>query len=118
MLAEAAGVKKIVIACGKTDIRKGIDGLAQLIGTRYDLNPFEKDVLFLFYGSCGDRIRGLLWDRNGFLLLYKRLEDGSLSWPRTPQEAAELTREQYHMLMMGLNPLNPKIKDINPQKIF
>ena len=44
MLAEAAGVKKIIIACGRTDLRKGIDGLAQLIGTKYDLNPFEKDV--------------------------------------------------------------------------
>lgn len=38
MLAEAVDVKKIVIACGRTDLRKGVDGLAQLIGTRYDLN--------------------------------------------------------------------------------
>ena len=53
MLAEAGGVKKIIIACGRTDLRKGIDGLAQLIGTKYDLNPFEKDVLFLF---CGSRV--------------------------------------------------------------
>ena len=50
MLAEAAGVKRIILACGRTDLRKGIDGLAQLIGTKYDLNPFEKDVLFLFCG--------------------------------------------------------------------
>ena len=40
MLAEAAGVKKIVIACGRTDLRKSIDGLAQLISTGYYLNPF------------------------------------------------------------------------------
>lgn len=116
MLAEAAGVKKIIIACGRTDLRKGIDGLAQLIGTRYDLNPFEKDVLFLFCGSRSDRIRGLLWEGNGFLLLYKRLENGSFSWPRTPEEAAELTSEQYRMLMLGLNPLNSKIKDVDPRK--
>ncbi len=55
MLAEAAGVKKIVIACGRTDLRKSIDGLAQLISTGYDLNPFEKDVLFLFCGGKNDR---------------------------------------------------------------
>ena len=48
MLAEAAGISKIIIACGRTDLRKGIDGLAQLIGTKYDMNPFEKNVLFLF----------------------------------------------------------------------
>ncbi len=62
MLAEAAGVKKIIIACGRTDLRKGIDGLAQLIGTKYDLNPFEKDILFLFCGNRCDRIKGLLWE--------------------------------------------------------
>ena len=47
MLAEATGVTKIVIACGRTDLRKGIDGLAQLVGTKYNMNPFEKNVLFL-----------------------------------------------------------------------
>ena len=65
MLAEAAGVKKIIIACGRTDLRKGIDGLAQLIGTKYDLNPFEKDILFLFCGNRCDRIKGLLWVGDG-----------------------------------------------------
>ena len=54
----------------------------------------------------------------GFLLLYKRFEDGRLSWPRTTQEAADLTEEQYRYLMMGLNPLDPKIKDVNPKKIY
>ena len=115
MLAEAAGIKKIIIACGRTDLRKGIDGLAQLIGTKYALNPFEKDILFLFCGNRCDRIKGLLWEGDGFLLLYKRLESGSFSWPRTPAEAAELTMEQYHMLMMGLNPLRPKIREVHPK---
>lgn len=118
MLAEAAGVKKIIIACGRTDLRKGIDGLAQLIGTKYDLNPFEKDILFLFCGNRCDRIKGLLWEGDGFLLLYKRIESGSFSWPRTPAEAAKLTMEQYRMLMMGLNPLKPKIREVHPQKAF
>ena len=118
MLAEAVGVSKIIIACGRTDLRKGIDGLAQLVGTKYDMNPFEKNVLFLFCGGRGDRIKGLLWEGNGFLLLYKRLEDGSFSWPRTPEEAMQLTREQYEMLMMGLNSVRPKIREVNPQKVF
>ena len=118
MLAEAAGVSKIIIACGRTDLRKGIDGLAQLIGTKYDMNPFEKNVLFLFCGGRGDRIKGLLWEGNGFLLLYKRLEDGSFSWFCISEEAMQLTREQYEMLMMGLNPVRPKIRDVNPQKVF
>ena len=54
---------------------------------------------------------------SGFLLLYKRFEAGSLTWPRTEQEAAELTEEQFHYLMLGLNPLDPKIKEISPKKV-
>ena len=57
----------------------------------------------------------LLWMGDGFLLLYKRFEAGSLSWPRTTQEAAELTEEQFNYLMLGLNPLDPKIKEIHPK---
>ncbi|WP_262064851.1 MULTISPECIES: IS66 family insertion sequence element accessory protein TnpB [Lachnospiraceae] len=91
--------------------------MAQIVGARYDLNPFEKGTLFLFCGRRSDRMKGLLWMGNGFLLLYKRFEDGSLSWPRTQEEAVELTEEQFHHLMLGLNPVNPKIKEVNPSKI-
>lgn len=118
MLAEAAGVSRIIIACGRTDLRRGIDGLARIVGSKYKLNPFEKNVLFLFCGCRADRIKGLLWEGDGFLLLYKRLEDGAFSWPRTPEEAAELTREQHEMLMMGLNPIDPKIKQVSPQRVY
>ena len=64
------------------------------------------------------QIKGLLWEGTGFLLLYKRLEDGSFSWPRTPEEAAELTRDQYQMLMQGLNPIVPKIKEVHPKHVL
>ena len=47
MLAEAIGVKRIFIVCGRTDLRRGIDGLTRIIGAQYNLNPFEKNVLFL-----------------------------------------------------------------------
>ncbi len=56
---EATGIQKIILAVGYTDLRKGVDSLAQLVGTNreYDLNPFEKDVLFLFCGRRTDRIK-------------------------------------------------------------
>ena len=116
MLEDAAGIRRVVLACGHVDLRKGIDGLSMIIGNKYHQNPFEKGTLFLFCGRRADRIKGLLWMGNGFLLLYKRLESGSLSWPRTTEEAADLTEEQYHYLMLGLNPLDPKIKDVSPKK--
>lgn len=118
MLEDAAGIRRVVLACGAVDLRKGIDGLAMIIGDKYKQNPFEKGTLFLFCGRRTDRIKGLLWQGTGFLLLYKRLEDGRLSWPRTTEEAAELTEEQFNYLMLGLNPLDPKIKDVNPSKIY
>ena len=128
MLEDAGGIRRVVLACGTVDLRKGIDGLATIIGDKYGQNPFEKGTLFLFCGKRSDRCKGLLWMGTGFLLLYKRFEgflllykrfeDGKLSWPRTTQEAAELTEEQYHYLMMGLNPLDPRIKDVNPSEVY
>lgn len=118
MLEDAAGIRRVVLACGAVDLRKGIDGLAMIIGDKYKQNPFEKGTLFLFCGQRSDRIKGLLWQGTGFLLLYKRLEDGRFSWPRTTQEAAELTEEQFNYLMLGLNPLEPRIRDVNPTKIY
>lgn len=90
MLEDAAGIRRVVLACGTVDLRKGIDGLATIIGDKYGQNPFEKGTLFLFCGKRSDRCKGLLWMGTGFLLLYKRFEAGRLSWPRNIQEAADL----------------------------
>ena len=111
-------ITRVVLACGTVDLRKGIDSLSMIIGDKYKQNPFEKGTLFLFCGRRSDRIKGLLWMGDGFLPLYKRLEAGSLSWPRTTEEAADLTEEQFNYLMLGLNPLDLKIKDVTPQKPF
>jgi transposase len=116
MLEDVAKIRRVVLACGTVDLRKGIDGLSMIIGNKYHQNPFEKGTLFLFCGRRSNRIKGLLWMGDGFLLLYKRFEDGSLSWPRTTEEAADLTEDQFNYLMLGLNPLDPKIKDVTPEK--
>lgn len=118
MLENVAKINRVVLACGTVDLRKGIDGLSMIIGDKYKQNPFEKGTLFLFCGRRSDRIKGLLWMGDGFLLLYKRIESGSLSWPRTTEDAADLTEEQFDYLMLGLNPLDPKIKDVTPQNPF
>ena len=109
MLEDAAGIRRVVL---------GIDGLAMIIGDQYGQNPFEKGTLFLFCGKRSDRCKGLLWMGTGFLLLYKRFENGRMSWPRDTQEAADLTEEQFHYLMMGLNPLDLRVKEVAPGKIY
>ena len=51
MLNDATGFEKIYITCGRTDLRRGIDGLASIIKYNFKLDPFQKNVLFLFF--CG-----------------------------------------------------------------
>lgn len=88
---------------GYTDLRYGVDGLAKIVQHGYDLNPFQKYILFLFCGRKSDRIKGLVWEGDGFLLLYKRLEDGRFQWPRDRQELAAITPEQLRNLTSGLS---------------
>ena len=51
MLEDAAGIRRVVFACGTVDLRKGID--ATIIGDKYGRNPFEKGTLFLFCSNAG-----------------------------------------------------------------
>ena len=101
MLSDFTGADKVYLACGYTDLRLGIDGLAALVKQRFSLDPLE-NCLFLFCGRRSDRIKALLWEGDGFLLLYKRLDNGAFRWPRSAKEALELTEGQYRMLMQGL----------------
>lgn len=107
MLNNASGFRQVYVACGYTDLRRGIDGLAKIIHGTFQLDPFQEGILFLFCGRRSDRIKGLLWEGDGFLLLYKRLEAGAFQWPRNQKEALAITPQQYTWLMQGLS-LEPK----------
>ena len=67
MLNDGSGFKKVYLATGFTDLRRGIDGLARIIRFQFQLDPYDKNTLFLFCGKRTDRIKGLLWEGNGFL---------------------------------------------------
>ena len=88
MLNDFTGADKVYIACGYTDLRKGIDGLATMVQQQFELDPFT-NTLFLFCGRKRDRIKGLYWERDGFILLYKRLEQGAYQWPRAEDRTAQ-----------------------------
>ncbi|MBQ6042939.1 MAG: IS66 family insertion sequence element accessory protein TnpB [Clostridia bacterium] len=105
MLSEISGFEEIYIACGRSDLRKGIDGLATLVKEKFNLSPFQKNVLFLFCGGRQDRFKGLVWEGDGFVLLYKRIEAGRLRWPRNQEEAAKISLEQYQDLLSGFTIL-------------
>ena len=105
------------MACGRTDLRLGIDGLCAAVRHQLGLDPFQKNVLFMFCGRSPTKIKCLVWEGDGFLLLYKRLQDGRYQWPRTTQEVREMSQEQFEWLMSGL-PIEPSIRKIKPKNML
>jgi len=109
MLNDAREFTDIYIACGYTDLRYGIDGLINVVREHFGLDPFRTDTIFLFCGRRCDRIKALVWEKDGFLLLYKRLENGKFQWPRSADEVQKLTPQQYRWLMEGLSIHQKKV---------
>ena len=114
MLNDATCFKKIFIVTGYTDLRSGIDRLADTIRSYLGEDAIEADTLYLFCGRRTDRIKGLVWEEDGFLLIYKRLEAGTFQWPRSEAEARNITSEQYHLLMSGYS-IAPSVHKIDPK---
>ena len=72
MLFDPSKIKNVYVACGYTDMRKQIDGLAAIVELQYK-REFDAESIFLFCGKKPDRIKALCWDGSGYVLLYKRL---------------------------------------------
>lgn len=75
MLGDISKAEHIYIAAGYTDMRKAIDVLSTLVQQNFELDPFS-NVLFLFCWRGSSKIKALHWEGDGFVLLYKRLENG------------------------------------------
>lgn len=100
--ADPSGFKKVYLSMGFTDLRRGIDGQVAIIRFQFHLDSYDKNTLFLFCGRRSDRIKAFLWEGDGFLLMYKRLDNGAFRWPRSADEAMAITADQYRMQMQGL----------------
>lgn len=112
MLNNATGLKRIILITGYSDLRKGVEGLAGLVKFEYGMDPFEENVLFLFCGRQACKLKGLIWEGDGFLLLSKRLEaSGRYNWPRNRSEALQLSKEQFSWLMKGME-IEPGIQPV------
>lgn len=82
-------------------MRKSIDGLAAIVQQQFNLDPFS-NTLFLFCGKHRNKMKALLWEGDGFVLLYKRLENGFFKWPRTEADLKPISWQQFRWLMEGL----------------
>ena len=100
MLGELSGVAKIFIITGRTDMRKSFDGLMAIIRDTYKLDPYA-NALYLFCGRDSRKLKALHYDKDGFVLYQKRLdENGRFQWPRNASEARLLTRQEFRWLMV------------------
>ncbi len=99
----------IYIACGTTDMRKGIHGLSCIVAEKFDLDVFSNS-LFLFCGKNRKYFKALSWDRNGFEMYYKRLSEcgATFKWPRNADEVRDITKEQLIQLYEGFAIEPPK----------
>ena len=109
MLADITKVENIYMVCGYTDMRKSIDGLCAIIASQLKEEP-RRHTLYMFCGKRCDRIKVLLREPDGFVLLYKRLDvvQGRYRWPRNKAEVKPITWQQFDWLMSGLEIEQPK----------
>lgn len=85
------------------DMRKSIDGLASLVEQEMALSPFG-EALFVFCNRARDKIKLLCWERNGFIVWYKRLEKQRFQWlSHASGEAVTLSGEELNWLLDGFD---------------
>jgi len=92
----------VYLACGATDMRKSIDGLAAIVQEQFALSPFSS-ALFVFCNRRRDKLKILHWDHAGFWLYYRRLERGSFQWPAGGTTPLRLTQRELRWLLDGLS---------------
>lgn len=95
---------RVHLAAEPIDLRRGHDGLVAIVRSEWGLNPFDGH-LFVFLGRRLDRVKILVWDRNGFVLYYKRLSQGRFRMPKIPAnvDRVELDSTTLAMLLDGID---------------
>lgn len=95
---------RIWLCTGPTDMRRGFDRLAEQAHTVTRQDP-QSGHLFLFRSRSGDRLKALHWDKDGYILWYKRLEEGTFKLPKTSpgQSSVELRASELAMILDGID---------------
>ena len=116
MLGDISGISKIYCITGRTDMRRSIDGLMAIIRDTYQMDPYA-NALYLFCGRRRNTLKALYFDKDGFCLLYKRLDsNGKFQWPRNASEVRPLTRQEFSWMMEGLSIVEMQASRIEEQE--
>jgi len=108
---------KVYASLETLDFRRGLNGLLTLIQATFGHAP-QDDYLFLFCDSSRKKIKAVFWDKNGFMLLYKRLEVGKFQFPKIREGKIQLNRLQLECLLSGMNFIVPKCDKPNEYSVF
>jgi transposase len=93
---------RIYVAVGATDMRKGFNGLDGLIRERLKCDPTSGHI-FLFANARRDRLKLVFFDGSGLWVCSKRMEGGRLHWPESEGDKVQLSREQFALLIGGID---------------
>lgn len=96
------------------DFRKQMDGLIQIVAGEMGKTPNDGSV-YVFRNRSGDKLKLVMWDRNGFWLGYKRLETGRFDFPKDEAGEVRLNWEQMYLLVSGL-PMS-KLRVLKTEKV-
>ena len=101
MIVPPAGVR-VLIATRPVDFRRGADGLAAVVQTVLRQDPFS-GTIFVFRCKRADRVKLLVWDGSGLVLIWKRLESSGFKWPPVTDGVMRLSAAQLAALLEGLD---------------
>lgn len=96
------GPLRVYVATRPIDFRKGHDGLAAAVQEMFGLDPFS-GAAYVFRSKRADRIKILVWDRTGIVLVHKRLEGAAFVWPTVRDGVMTISAAQFSALFEGLD---------------
>jgi len=97
-----SGSFRIYLAAEPVDFRKGMDGLVAHIANHFDLDPFD-GAIWVFRSRRADRLKMIVWDGSGLVLVMKRLNGQRFTWPKPQAGPVALSRVQFDALFSGMD---------------
>jgi transposase len=90
---------RIWLGTAPVDLRRSFDGLAEQVRQHLHNDPLSGHV-FVFRNKRGDRVKLLYWDEDGFVIVYKRLEEGTFRWPAVAADQGSVTLRAAELAML------------------
>ncbi|MGE0769712.1 MAG: IS66 family insertion sequence element accessory protein TnpB [Hyphomicrobiaceae bacterium] len=101
MIVPPIGIR-VLVATKPVDFRKSMDGLAAYVQEAFKADP-HSGVIYVFRAKRADRVKLLLWDQTGLVLMTKGLEGGQFRWPNIDDGVMRLSPAQLSALLEGLD---------------